>query len=79
MGALVTGMVLIWRGLSEDGISGSGKVGLGLAAGGLLTTVISALFLHPPSDEGQALEMMVRYNEALRAHLGLRPLPPDVR
>jgi hypothetical protein len=52
-----------------------GGCGVGMLVGGALMRGIGSDMDRPTLSEDRALDMAARYNQALRAHLGLAPLP----
>jgi hypothetical protein len=51
-----------------------GFAGLGMLIGGAITREVGVALLKPQFPEDQALDMAARYNQSLRAHLGLAPV-----
>jgi hypothetical protein len=76
IGSLIGGVMLFWRGASLDGITTSGKIGAAMVGFGILTSIIASGVLRPPTDDLAAVEMAVRYNDALRVRLDLPPIEP---
>jgi hypothetical protein len=71
----IAGVIVVPYSLYKGSLVGAG-IGAGMALGGLMMRGAGADLQKPTFPEDQALDMAARYNEALRAHVGLRSALP---
>jgi hypothetical protein len=74
--AEVGGSVWFIYSLAHSGFGARAIVGLGVVGGGLVASFVAGSFLRPGVSEAEATEMAERYNDQLRARLGLPGGPP---
>jgi hypothetical protein len=71
LAAEIGGAVLFFTGLSGGHFSTQSKIGVGVFAGGLVSSAVGASTDKPVLTEEEAVLASRQYNDALRTHLGL--------
>jgi hypothetical protein len=79
LAAFAGGAVLAVLDLKDFNFNTRGKVGAGLAVGGLVSMMIGGRVERIAVSEEDALQMTKAYNEKLRLELGVQPLPQEAR